>query len=57
MIGILMAYLWEKCEKIFGKIYAEYSKKFWEKNNRDLHFLCHLVWPRWFNFLVHDLIV
>ena len=24
---------------------------------RDLHFLCHLIWPRWFNFLVHDLSV
>ena len=22
---------------------------------RDLHFLCHLIWLRWFNFLVHDL--
>ena len=22
---------------------------------RNLHFLCHLIWPRWFNFLVHDL--
>ena len=21
---------------------------------RNLHFLCHLIWPRWFNFLVHD---
>ena len=20
----------------------------------DLHFLCHLIWPRWFNFLVHE---
>ena len=20
----------------------------------NLHFLCHLIWPRWFNFLVHE---
>ena len=38
MIGILMAYLWEKCEKIFGKIYAEYSKKFWEKKQQRFAF-------------------
>ena len=36
MIGILMAYLWEKYEKIFGKIYAEYSKKFWEKKKSEI---------------------
>ena len=24
---------------------------------RDSHFLCHLIWSRWFNFLVYDLSV
>ena len=27
---------------------------FFYQKVRNLHFLCHLIWPRWFNFLVHE---
>ena len=33
MIETLMAYLWEKYEKLCVKIYAEYFKKFLEKKS------------------------
>ena len=39
--------------KLFPK-----CKFFWKNPQKvDLHFLCHLIWPSWFNFLVHDLSV
>ena len=41
----------ENPQKRYRKITFFYQKV------RDLHFLRHLTWPRWFNFLVHDLSV
>ena len=44
----------------FGILHVTFSSrihKVREQNIKDLHLLCHLMWPRWFNFLVHDLSV
>ena len=38
----------EESTKSYIKITFFYQKV------RDFPFLCHLIWPRWFNFLVHE---
>ena len=43
------------CHKDPQKVVEQ--QHFFDQKVRDLHFLCHLIWSRWFNFLVHDLSV
>ena len=38
----------QESTKVIQEEYFFYQKV------RDFHFLCHLIWPRWFSFLVHE---
>ena len=50
--------LFPKCNFFSQESTKSYRRiTFFYQKVRDLHFLCHLIWPRWFNFIVHDLSV
>ena len=47
--------LFTKCNFFSQEFTKSYRKiTFFYQNVRDLHFLCHFIWPRWSNFLVHE---
>ena len=47
--------LFPKCNFFSQQSAKSYRKiTFLYQKVRDLHFLCHLIWPRCFNFLVHE---
>ena len=47
--------LFPKCEFFSQESTKSYRRiTYFYQKFRDLHFLCHLIWPRWFNFLVNE---